>query len=96
MAGWNALTGARGVVAAFGMSALLQLGVVNVTTGLLLCAVITGTGALLFSRVAASTTATGAEDQGAPARPGSTERAIGPNPTLVGRAVAGLRGAAAR
>ncbi len=61
MAGWNALTGARGVVAAFGMSALLQLGVVNVTTGLLLCAVITGTGALLFSRVA-STTAIGADD----------------------------------
>jgi MFS family permease len=96
MAGWNALTGARGVVAAFGMSALLQLGVVNVTTGLLLCAVITGTGALLFSRVAASTTAIGAEDPGVRARPGGTERTIAPTPTLVGRAVAELRGAAAR
>ena len=38
MAGWNALTGARGIVAAFLMSALVQLGLVDVTTGLLLCA----------------------------------------------------------
>ena len=38
MAGWNAITGARGIVAAFLMSALLQAGIVDVTTGLLLCA----------------------------------------------------------
>ena len=42
MAGWNAITGARGIVAAFLMSALLQVGVVDVTGGLLLCAVATG------------------------------------------------------
>ena len=33
MAGWNAITGARGIVAAFTMSILLQLGIVDVTTG---------------------------------------------------------------
>jgi MFS family permease len=50
MAGWNALTGARGIGAAFLMSALLQLGVVDVRTGLLLCAVTSGIGVLLFTR----------------------------------------------
>ena len=50
MAGWNALTGARGIVAAFLMSALLQLGVVDVTVGLLLCAAISTIGVLLFTR----------------------------------------------
>jgi MFS family permease len=50
MAGWNAITGARGIVAAFSMSALLQLGVVDVTTGLLLCGVISAIGVVLFFR----------------------------------------------
>ena len=50
MAGWNALTGARGIVAAFLMSALLQLGIVDVTSGLLLCAATSGAGVLLFVR----------------------------------------------
>ena len=44
MAGWNAITGARGIVAAFLMSALLQLGLVDVTTGLLLCAASSAVG----------------------------------------------------
>jgi MFS transporter, DHA1 family, staphyloferrin B biosynthesis exporter len=50
MAGWNAITGARGIVAAFLMSALLQAGIVDVTVGLLLCAVSTGIGVLLYVR----------------------------------------------
>ncbi len=50
MAGWNAITGARGIVAAFLMSALLQLGVVDVTFGLLLCAAVSTVGVLLFVR----------------------------------------------
>ncbi|MEO8571347.1 MAG: MFS transporter [Chloroflexota bacterium] len=50
MAGWNAITGARGIIAAFTMSALLQIGVVNVTGGLLLCAGITAVGVLLYAR----------------------------------------------
>ncbi len=50
MAGWNALTGARGIVAAFLMSALLQLGIVSVTTGLLLCAATSALGVVLFVR----------------------------------------------
>jgi MFS transporter, DHA1 family, staphyloferrin B biosynthesis exporter len=51
MAGWNAITGARGIVAAFLMSALLQLGVVNVTSGLLVCAASSAIGVLMFARV---------------------------------------------
>jgi MFS family permease len=50
MAGWNAFTGARGIVAAFLMTSLLQLGVVNVTTGLLLCAAATFVGVVLYAR----------------------------------------------
>ena len=50
MAGWNALTGARGVVAAFLMSTLLQLGIIDVTTGLLLCSALSVTGVVLFVR----------------------------------------------
>jgi MFS family permease len=51
MAGWNAITGARGIAAAFLMSALLQLGIVDVTSGLLLCAVSSAIGVVLFARV---------------------------------------------
>ena len=51
MAGWNAITGARGIAAAFLMSALLQLGIVDVTSGLLLCAVSSAVGVVLFARV---------------------------------------------
>lgn len=50
MAGWNALTGARGIAAAFVMSSLVQAGVVGVTTGLLLCAAVSTLGVLLFVR----------------------------------------------
>ena len=51
MAGWNAITGARGIVAAFLMSTLLQLGIVDVTAGLLLCAAASALGVVLFARV---------------------------------------------
>ena len=50
MAGWNALTGARGIAAAFLMSGLLQAGLVNVTSGLLLCAASSAIGVALFVR----------------------------------------------
>jgi MFS family permease len=50
MAGWNALTGARGIIAAFLMSALLELGLIDVTMGLLLCAATSATGVILFVR----------------------------------------------
>ena len=49
-AGWNAVTGARGIVTAFAMSALLQVGLVDVTGGLLLCAVTSTIGVALFAR----------------------------------------------
>lgn len=50
MAGWNAITGARGIAAAFLASALVQVGVVDVSQGLLLCAVSSVIGVLLFVR----------------------------------------------
>ncbi len=50
MAGWNALTGARGIVAAFLMSALLQIGLIDVTVGLLACAATSAIGVAMFVR----------------------------------------------
>ena len=50
MAGWNAITGARGIVAAFAMSVALQLGWVTVTSGLLLCAGVSAIGVVLYMR----------------------------------------------
>lgn len=50
MAGWNAFTGARGIVAAFLMSALLQAGLVDVTGGLLVCAASSAIGVALYAR----------------------------------------------
>ena len=89
MAGWNALTGARGIVAAFAMSILLQLGIVDVTVGLLLCAVISGIGALLYTRAASMVALEAAESpEVVPDRTSA--------PSLVGRAVADVRSAVAR
>jgi MFS family permease len=48
MAGWNAITGARGIVAAFLMSILLQLGLVDVTVALLGCTATSAIGVGLF------------------------------------------------
>jgi MFS family permease len=50
MAGWNAITGARGIAAAFAMSIALQLGWVTVTGGLLLCAGVSAIGVVLYMR----------------------------------------------
>jgi hypothetical protein len=48
MSGWNAITGARGLVAPFFMSALIQFGVVSLTAGLLVCASASALGVVLF------------------------------------------------
>ena len=80
MAGWNAITGARGIVAAFLMSALLQAGIVDVTTGLLICAVSTAIGVALYVR-----TGTDAEAATSPVMP-----------ARVARAATGLRAAVSR
>jgi MFS family permease len=91
MAGWNALTGARGIVAAFAMSILLQVGVVDVTTGLLLCAAVSAVGVGLFWRTGVGERAL----DRAPAAVGS--RVLVPVlPARFGRAVSGLRSAVAR
>ena len=80
MAGWNAITGARGIVAAFLMSALLQAGLVDVTTGLLLCAASSAIGVALYVR-----TGTDAEAATSPVMP-----------ARVARAATGLRAAVSR
>lgn len=50
-AGLNAITGARGIAAAFLMSALLELGILDVTFGLVLCVVTSALGVALFMRI---------------------------------------------
>jgi hypothetical protein len=50
MAGWNAITGPRGIFAAFLMSVLLQLHLVDVTGGLLLCSAVSVVGVLVYAR----------------------------------------------
>jgi MFS family permease len=57
IAGMNALTGARGIAAAFLMSALLQLGILDVTEGLVVCSIATGIGVVLYARADVTTTA---------------------------------------
>jgi MFS family permease len=58
MAGWNAMTGARGLVAPFLMSGLVQAGVLDVTSGLIVCSGVTALGAVIYLR-AGSTSAVG-------------------------------------
>jgi MFS family permease len=67
MAGWNAITGARGIAAAFLMSVLLQLGVVDVTGGLLLCAATSTLGVALFVRAGRALVVPGAASAIGPA-----------------------------
>jgi MFS family permease len=93
MAGWNALTGARGIVAAFAMSILLQVGIVDVTTGLLLCAVVSAVGVALFWHADIAEKAE--VEAGARERLGT--RILAPVvPARFGRAVSELRSAVAR
>ena len=68
MAGWNALTGARGIVAAFLMSVLLQIGLIDVTVGLLACTATSAIGVAMFVRAGrAGAGAGGAASRRAPA-----------------------------
>lgn len=71
MAGWNAITGARGIIAAFTMSILLQVGIVNVTTGLLLCAAVSAIGVVLYAQ-----TGTEADADDRAAEPSRVRRAV--------------------
>ena len=80
MAGWNAITGARGIVAAFTMSILLQLGVVDVTSGLLLCACVSAIGVVLYARASVD----------------PVDDNVAVEPSRVTRVVHGLRSAASR
>jgi nitrate/nitrite transporter NarK len=58
MAGWNAVTGARGIVAAFLMSVLMRIGLVDVTGALLLSALASTIGVALFTRAGRTAGAT--------------------------------------
>jgi hypothetical protein len=82
MAGWNAITGARGIFAAFLMAALLQIGLVDVTSGLVLCALATGVGVVIYGRTASSAPVRAAvtapaTDRPAPASTATTRIALG-------------------
>jgi hypothetical protein len=81
MAGWNAITGARGIAAAFLMSALLQLGFVDVTSGLLLCAATSAVGVLLFARAGRIAVAQAPVGTGLPVPTGAP---LGAGPTKPG------------
>jgi hypothetical protein len=70
--------GARGIVAAFTMSILLQIGIVDVTSGLLLCAAVSGIGVVLYARASVD--------------PVADDVAV--EPSTVARVVHGLRSAA--
>lgn len=67
MAGWNAITGARGIVAAFLMSVLLQLGLIDVTVALLGCTATSAIGVVLFVQAGRRRAAAPAVDSAAPA-----------------------------
>jgi MFS family permease len=81
LAGWNAITGARGIVAAFLMSALLSLGLVSVTTGLLLCAASAGIGVAMFARIGPVTPFRAPLPEDAPAA-GASPAGLGPSPQV--------------
>jgi hypothetical protein len=51
VAGFNALTGARGMIAPFVASIVVQMGILDVSQALVLCAVITGIGACMYFRL---------------------------------------------
>lgn len=51
VSGFNALTGARGMIAPFVASIAVQAGILSVTSALLLCALMTGVGALMYLRL---------------------------------------------
>ena len=87
MAGWNAITGARGIVAAFAMSILLQVGIVTVTSGLLLCAAVSAVGVVMFMR--AST-----DEVAAATGPSAATRSL--RHSRATRAINGLRSATSR
>ncbi len=90
MAGWNAVTGARGIIAAFAMSALLQFGIVDVTSGLLLCAATSAIGVVLYAQASVAEAA----DLAVP-EPGTVADGI-VRPSLVSRAFRSVRAVASR
>ena len=51
LAGWNTVTGARGLAAPFVAAGLVQLGVLGVTGALVACAGVAAIGVVLFARV---------------------------------------------
>jgi len=82
MAGWNAITGARGIVAAFLMSTLLQLGFVDVTSGLLICAATSAIGVALFVRAGRPANAASTARAASPSRAGVAAAPVAPTVSL--------------
>ena len=64
LAGWNTVTGARGLAAPFVAGGLVQLGIFDVTAALLACAVVATIGVVLFVRVEGARTGRLTTDSG--------------------------------
>jgi MFS family permease len=64
LAGWNTVTGARGLAAPFVAGGLVQFGILDVTGALVLCAVVAATGVVMFMRVAGARTGRLTTDSG--------------------------------
>jgi MFS family permease len=64
LAGWNTVTGARGLAAPFVAGGLVQLGILDVTGALVLCAGVAATGVVMFMRVAGARTGRLTTDSG--------------------------------
>jgi len=64
LAGWNTVTGARGLAAPFIAGGLVQFGILDVTGALVLCALVAATGVAMFMRVAGARTGRLTTDSG--------------------------------
>jgi MFS family permease len=74
LAGWNTLTGARGLAAPFVAGGLVQLGLVSVTNALLLCALVGAIGVVMFTRVEGARSGRVTSETGVYVVPGAARR----------------------
>jgi hypothetical protein len=74
LAGWNTVTGARGLAAPFAAAGLVQLGVLDVTAALLLCGGVALAGVVLFTRVAGARAGRLTSDTGVVVLPAAAPR----------------------
>jgi MFS family permease len=78
LAGWNTVTGARGIAAPFVAAGLVQFGIVDMTTAMLLCAAVAVVGVVMFSRVGGARSGRLTTDTGVIALPAVPAAAVTP------------------